>query len=114
LTEFGQRDLGEVLFVHPPKPGDSIVKGSPIGWLDTYRKHFDIITPVSGTIVSANASIAARPSDVNKFPYLRDGLVQIESSIPGELDELMPFPAYMDFTRNLERYETWSQELRLT
>ena len=114
LTDFGQHDLGEVLFVNSPEPGDSIVKGSPFGWLDTYRKHFDAISPVSGTIASVNASITARPSDVNKYPYDRQGLVQIEANDSSELDDLMPFPDYMEFARSLERYEVWSQDLRLT
>ena len=114
LTDFGQHDLGEVLFVSPPEPGDRTVKGLPFGWLDTYRKHFDVIAPVSGTVVTVNASITARPSDLNKFPYVRHGLVQIESNDSSKLEDLMQFPNYMDFTRGLERYEIWSQNLRFT
>ena len=114
LTDFGQRDLGEVLFVKLAEMGEHIAKGSSLGWFDTYRKPFDLIAPLSGTIVSINASVIERPGDVNKFPYARNGLVQLNPSDRGELDDLMPFLAYMDATRELERYETWSQELRLT
>lgn len=114
LTDFGQRDLGEVLFVKLVETGDQITRGMALGWLDTYRKPFEVAAPVSGTVVSVNASVVERPSDVNRFPYARSGLVQLEPSNLDELEELIQFAAYMDITRNLERYETWSQELRLT
>ena len=114
LTDFGQRDLGEVLFVNAFTPGESITKGTPIGWLDAYRKQFDVIAPVSGTVVSVNASIMKNPSNVNKFPYARAGLIQIEPNDISESDELMQFSSYVEHTRELERYETWSRELRLT
>ena len=61
-----------------------------------------------------NASIMKSPSDVNKFPYARAGLIQIEPNDISESDELMQFSSYVEHTRELERYETWSRELRLT
>tara|TARA_A100001037_G_scaffold150700_2_gene136106 strand:+ start:5361 stop:6911 length:1551 start_codon:yes stop_codon:yes gene_type:complete len=114
LTEFGQRQLGEVLHSSFAKPADKVTKGSSLGWLDTYRKPFDLISPVSGEIASIVTSVGKMPSDINKFPYARNGLIRIEPSDPHELKDLMPLSAYMHLTRDLERYEVWSQELRLT
>ena len=114
LSDFGQRDLGEVLFVSLPNTGSQVSRGAGLGWLDTYRRPFDLTAPVSGTVVSVNASAIEQPSDVNRFPYARTGLVQLVPSDPDELKDLIEFPAYMDIVRKLESYETWSQDLRLT
>ncbi len=114
LSEFGQRDLGEVLFARLPEAGDRIVKGSPFGWLDAYRRPFDLIAPLSGTVAAANAPVLGRPGDVNRFPYARDGLVRVEPDGSGGLGDLVDPAAYTRITRGLERYETWSRDLRLT
>ena len=114
LTDFGQRHLGEALFIEPPAPGDRIVRGSPFGWIDAYRTPFDLIAPVSGTVVAVNASAVERPSDVNRYPYARDGLIRIEPGDGGEISTLAGFAAYTETTRRLERYDSWSRDLRLT
>ena len=114
LTDFGQRHLGEALFFGPPAPGDRIVRGSPFGWLDAYRKPFDLIAPVSGTVVAVNASAVERPGDVNRYPYARDGLIRIEPDDAGEISALAGLAAYAEATRRLERYDSWSRELRTT
>ncbi len=114
LTDFGQRHLGEALFFEPPAPGDRIVRGSPFGWLDAYRRPFDLIAPVSGTVVAVNASAVERPGDVNRYPYARDGLIRIEPDDAGEISALAGLAAYAEATRRLERYDSWSRDLRLT
>ena len=114
LTEFGQRQLGEVQFASFSRPGTKVSKGTSLGWLDTYRKSFDIISPVSGIITSVETSVQERPRNINRFPYYQSGIMRIEPSDPRELQTLMPFSDYINHIRYLDRYEVWSQELRLT
>ena len=114
ITDFGQRYLGEALSAVLPAPGDRIVRGSPFGWLDAYRRPFDLIAPVSGTVVAVNAAAVERPGDVNRYPYARDGLMRIEPDDAGEIPALAGFAAYTETTRRLERYDSWSRDLRLT
>ncbi len=114
LTDFCQRDLGEVLFVDLPKVGFKASSGTALGWVDTYRKPFDIIAPLSGEVVEINARVPTHPQHINMFPYSCAGLVRVRAEKEFEYGKLLSYESYMELTRKLRRYENWSRDERTT
>ena len=114
FSDFGQRSLGDVLCVDLPKVGDRVTKGLASGWIDTYRRGYDIIAPVTGEIVEINEALAAQPSLINAYPYERSGLMKVRVTSPREYDELMPFAQYADLIRRWQQYDEWTKDRRVT
>ncbi len=114
LSDFGQRILGDVLCVELPNVGDKVVKGQAAGWGDSYRRAFDLVSPVAGEVVAVDEALAKNPSHLNAYPYKSGGAFQVRVSSPADLDALMPLDRYMDLTRRFAAYDTWSRDLRMT
>ena len=39
-----------------PRCGDRVTAGAALGWLDSYRRAFDIVSPVSGEVIEVDAA----------------------------------------------------------
>ncbi len=114
LSDFGQRSLGDILYVELPAPGAKLARGSVVGWVDSYRKPFDIVSPVTGEVVATNAALLEHPARVNAYPYAREGMLKVRISAPQEYDEMMDFEQYSALARRLQHYDEWSKEQRMT
>ena len=115
ISDFGQRSLGDILCVDLPKVGDRVTQGSPVGWLDSYRKAFDIISPVSGEVIEINQAVVQHPAHINAYPYARAGLLKMRvTTTLREYEGLLRFEAYADLLRRLERYDEWTEDRRMT
>ena len=112
LTDFGQRGLGDILSVRLPKVGDTVSKGVAAGWIDSYRKAFDIVSPVTGEVVEINEALLQEPAKINAYPYAHSGVLKVRATTAGERGSLMSFHAYADLVRRLQQYDEWSQDLR--
>jgi glycine cleavage system H protein len=114
ITDFGQRSLGDLLSATLPKVGDQVGGGSALGWVDCYRRTFDVLSPVTGEVIEVNPEVVANPAHINAYPYSRDGLLKVRVKTLREYEEMLPFEAYADLTRRLERYDEWTRERRMT
>ncbi|HHX51336.1 MAG TPA: hypothetical protein GX711_07845, partial [Clostridia bacterium] len=114
LSDFRQREMGEGLFLDLVRVGQKVAQGSSLGWLDTYRKVWELQSPVSGEVVEVNLDFVEKPELINQYPYIKSGLLKIKLDNPKEIDELFSHQQYVDYTRELSRYESWSKEKRTT
>lgn len=114
VSDFCQRDLGEVLFIALPKVGDKVSKNSTLAWVDTYRKAFDVLSPLSGEVVELNSKVLERPDDVNRFPYAGAGLAKLRAQDRAEHEGWLSYQDYRKLEEELRRYENWSRDKRTT
>ena len=114
ISDFGQRSLGDILSVDLPKVGDRVNLGEAVGWVDSYRRAFDIIAPVSGEVIEINLAIVQRPAHINAYPYAREGVLKVRVTTTREYEELLRFEAYAEVVRRLQLYDEWTKDRRLT
>ena len=114
LSDFGQRALGDILAVELPKVGDKVKKGAAAGWIDSYRRAADIISPVSGEVAEVDDAVARDPRHINAYPYARAGIIKVRMSSPREFEELMGFEEYAEQLGKLRRYDGWTSDRRIT
>ncbi len=112
VTDFCQRDLGEILFIALPSVGDRVSRDSPLVRVDTYRKAFDVLSPLSGEVIEVNAKLLQRPDHVNRFPYACAGLVKLRAQ--GGAEGSLSYRDYRNLEAELRRYESWSRDKRTT
>lgn len=96
ITDHAQDELGDIVYVELPKPGDEVGKGDMLGVIESVKTVSDLYTPVSGTVKDVNEELEAAPEIINEDPYGDGWVVVIEMSDEGELDNLLDREEYED------------------
>jgi glycine cleavage system H protein len=99
ITDHAQEQLGDVVYVELPKPGESFSAHESFGSVESVKAVSEIFTPVSGEIAELNESLNDEPEKVNKDPYGEGWMIKMKMSAPGEVDSLLTAAEYEDFTK---------------
>jgi glycine cleavage system H protein len=99
ITDHAQEQLGDVVYVELPKPGESFSAHESFGSVESVKAVSEIFTPVAGEITEANESLTDEPEKVNKDPYGDGWMIKVKMSTPGEVDSLLTAAEYEDFTK---------------
>jgi glycine cleavage system H protein len=97
VSDFAQREMGEILFVDLPEEGSQVEKDDVFGTLESSKTVAEIHSPISGEIVSTNKDLEEEPSLVNDDPYGKGWLMVVEMDDPTELEEMINAADYEDF-----------------
>ena len=77
ITDFAQQELGDVVFVDLPSPGQEFAAGAEIGAIESVKAVAEIYTPVGGTLEATNDRLEDAPELVNEDPYGEGWLVRL-------------------------------------
>jgi glycine cleavage system H protein len=87
ITDYAQEQLGDVVHVDLPQPGERLAEGNPFGEVESTKSVSDLVAPVSGEVLAVNTDLVDRPELVNAEPY-GDGWM-LEVRVDGPLDEAL-------------------------
>ncbi len=96
ITDFAQKELGDVVFVELPEIGDEVKKGESFGTIESVKAASDLYAPVSGKVVEVNNAVVDKPQIVNEDPEGKGWMIVVEMSDPSELDDLMTEEEYKE------------------
>lgn len=99
ITEFAQSELGEIVFVELPAPGDTIEKNSTLCVVESTKAASDVYAPLTGVIQEVNAILGDTPDLVNTEPYAGGWLVKITGVNSSEFSELLSAEEYRSLTQ---------------
>lgn len=94
ITEYAQKELGEIVYVELPKIGKNVKAGEEIAVLESTKAAADIYTPVSGTILEVNEALNSSTDSINQSPQSYGWIFKIQIHTPEELESLMDEEAY--------------------
>jgi glycine cleavage system H protein len=86
ISDFAQDELGDVVFVELPEPGDPLTAGESFGVVESIKAVADLYAPVDGEVVAVNEALFDRPELVNEDPYGEGWLLEVR--VAGEPDLL--------------------------
>ncbi|HDD53066.1 MAG: glycine cleavage system protein GcvH [Aquificota bacterium] len=89
VTEFVQRELGEISYVELPREGEKVSQMEVIGSVESLRGVTEIYSPLSGTVMEVNELLLDDPTVINDDPYGEGWIAVVELEDPSELDRLM-------------------------
>ena len=98
ITDFAQRELGDIVYVEVESVGQSLEAGAVFGTVEAVKTVSDLFLPVSGTITEFNAGLNGAPESVNNDPYEAGWMIKMTVNNPGDVDELMDAAAYEAIT----------------
>lgn len=97
LTNFGQAELGQVLSVDLPEVGDEVERGEAFGEIESVRTVYELVAPISGTVLSVNSELENHPSLINEDPYSEGWLIEVKVEDFSEVESLMDMDEYYHF-----------------
>ncbi len=92
ITDFAQRELGDIVFVEIETEGESLEEGDVFGTVEAVKTVSDLFMPVAGEVIEVNTGLADAPESVNTDPYGAGWMIKIKLS--GSTDALLSVDAY--------------------
>jgi glycine cleavage system H protein len=65
ITDYAQRQLGDVVFVELPDVGRTVSKGEVFGTIESVKAVSELFTPISGEVTAVNTELSSHPEQVN-------------------------------------------------
>lgn len=94
ITDYAQGELGDVVFVNLPKPGQTLAPLDAFGTIEAVKAVSELYSPVAGEVVEVNGSLDADPAAVNRDPYGGGWMVTLRVADPKALEGLLTPAAY--------------------
>ena len=97
ITDYAQKELGDVVFVELPQPGTQIEADNEMGSIESVKAVSELFAPVSGEVVEINEHLADKPELVNTDPYGDGWMIKVRIADQTEYDALMDAQEYEDY-----------------
>ena len=94
ITDYAQRELGDIVYVEVETVGKSLKAGDVFGTVEAVKTVSDLFLPVDGTITELNAALANSPESVNNDPYGEGWMVKMKVNSPADVEALMDAVTY--------------------
>ena len=94
ITEYAQRELGDIVFVEVDTIGKNLEAGAVFGTVEAVKTVSDLFLPVSGTINELNAALSGAPELVNSDPYGEGWMIKMTVNNPADVEALLDAAGY--------------------
>lgn len=93
ITDFAQKELGDIVYVEVETIGETIEAGKVFGTVEAVKTVSDLFMPLTGEIIELNPELESSPELVNESPYESGWMIKVK--VTGELPaDLMDVDTY--------------------
>lgn len=87
ITEFAQKELGDIVYVEVETIGEKIEVGAVFGTVEAVKTVSDLFMPIKGEVLEFNDELEAAPELVNESPYETGWMVKVKviGALPSDL-----------------------------
>ena len=97
ITDYAQKELGDIVFVELPKPGDHVTAKEVLGTVESVKAVSEIYSPVTGDVVAVNSKLQDAPEKLNADPHGDAWLVRVRLEDRNETESLMTAEQYQAY-----------------
>lgn len=94
ITDFAQKELGDIVYVEIETEGEELGKGEVFGTVEAVKTVSDLFMPISGKVVAINEELESEPENVNSDPYGKGWMIKVEISDTEGLDDALSADDY--------------------
>lgn len=98
LTDYAQKELGDIVFVNLPEVDDTVSAGEAFGDVESVKAVSDVLSPADGVVIEINEALLDTPESINEEPYAA-WFIKLKEAAIGE--ELMDADTYKAFVEGL-------------
>ena len=102
ITDHAQEKLGEIISLDLPEDNSSVERDEPFGKIESAKASVELISPISGTVISVNEDITDDIGIINSDPHDTGWMIVVELENPEELDDLLDTGEYQEFVAREE------------
>jgi glycine cleavage system H protein len=96
ITDYAQRQLGDVVYLELPEVGRRLEKGDVFGTIESVKAVSELYSPVSGEVTEVNTALVEKPERVNSDPH---GSWMIALKVTGSDDDLLDAAQYAELAK---------------
>lgn len=98
ITDYAQDQLGDIVYIELPwDEGASVSHEDKFGDIESVKATSELVSPISGEVVSANQELKDRPELINDSPYEEGWMLVVKMSSPDEIGSLMSAEEYESY-----------------
>ncbi|MEY2830191.1 MAG: glycine cleavage system protein [Bacteroidota bacterium] len=94
ITDFAQRELGDIVFVDVPSVGKTLNKEEIFGTVEAVKTVSDLFIPLTGKVIELNSNLDSNPEAVNKDAYGEGWMIKMTFTNEVEVAELLTASQY--------------------
>jgi len=98
ITDFAQRQLGDVVFVELPDVGRQVKQGEVFGTIESVKAVSELFSPLSGEVTAVNTDLGTHPESVNAKPH-ETWMIRIRPTAAAEAESLLDAAAYSELVK---------------
>lgn len=96
ITDFAQRELGDIVFVDVDTVGEEVGQDEVFGTIEAVKTVSDLFNPVACTVLEVNPEIDSAPELVNQDPYGKGWLIRVKVNNVADVDGLLSADEYKE------------------
>ena len=96
ITDFAQRELGDIVYVDIDTVGKDVAKDEVFGTVEAVKTVSDLFSPLSGTVQEFNDKLENSPELVNSDPYGEGWIIKMSISDKSQVDALLTAEGYRE------------------
>jgi glycine cleavage system H protein len=93
VTDYAQKQLGDIVFLELPEVGRKVRQGEIFGTIESVKAVSELFAPMSGEVLKVNAALAEKPEQVNRDPH-GSWMIVLKLANPAEEKELLTHDQY--------------------
>ena len=100
ITEYAQKQLGDVVYVELPDVGRVLKPHDIFGTVESVKAVSELYAPVAGEVAEANSALVQTPETINTDPYGGAWMIRVKLADPAAVAQLMDAAAYKAFVES--------------
>lgn len=92
ITDFAQKELGDIVFVEIETQGQSLNNEEVFGTVEAVKTVSDLFMPLAGEVMEVNPELESNPQYVNEDAYGKGWMIKIKTN--GDNSHLMSADDY--------------------
>ena len=101
ITDFAQKQLGDVVYVELPAVGATLDIHQTIGVVESVKAVSEVYSPLSGEVSAVNEELNNSPEILNRDPHGQGWIIRLRLKNKADLDQLMTAADYEKFLEGL-------------
>jgi len=98
ITDYAQKQLGDVVFLELPEVGRVLEKGEVFGTIESVKAVSELFSPIGGEVTAVNKALVERPETVNSDPH-GSWMITLKLPAGANASELLDAGQYTELTR---------------